>query len=89
MSIGAQRGDIGRLIIGRAMIPVGLGLAVGLAASFVVTRLVGSLLYGVEPTDPLTFAAGAAILVAAALLAAYLPARRATKVDPLLALRYE
>jgi len=89
MSIGAQRADIRRLVIVRAMMPVVIGLAVGLAASFAATRLVQSLLYGVEPTDPLTFAAGAAILVAAALLAAYLPARRATKVDPLLALRYE
>jgi putative ABC transport system permease protein len=89
MSIGAQRADIRRLVIVRAMMPVAIGLVVGLAVSFAVTRLVQSLLYGVEPTDPLTFAAGSAILVAAALLAAYLPARRATKVDPLLALRYE
>jgi predicted permease len=89
MSIGAQRGDIGRLMIRRALIPVGLGLGVGLAASFAVTGLVRSLLYGVEPTDPLTLAAGTAVLVAAALSAAYLPARRAATVDPVTALRNE
>jgi len=89
MSLGARRGDIARLIVGRAMIPVALGLPLGMAASLALTRLVRSLLFGVEPADPLTFAAGAGILVAAAMLAAYLPARRGTRVDPLLALRHE
>ncbi len=89
MAIGAERGSIGRLMIGRALIPVGLGLAVGLAASFALTGLVRSLLFGVEPSDPITLAGGAGSLVAAALLAAYLPARRAARVEPMKALRQE
>jgi predicted permease len=89
MSIGARRGDISRLVVGRAMIPVVIGLGMGLAASFAVAGLVRSLLYGVEPTDPLAVAGGTAVLVAAALLAAYLPAHRAARVDPVKALRSE
>jgi len=89
MSVGASRGDIAGLIIWRAMIPVAVGLTLGLAASLAVTRLVRSLLFGVEPTDVPTLAAGALILAAAALSAALLPARRAMRVDPLLALRHE
>jgi len=89
MSVGAQRSDIGRLVIRRALIPVALGLGVGLAASFAVTGLVRSLLFGVEPTDPLSLLAGAGVLVAAALLATFLPARRAARVDPVIALRHE
>jgi putative ABC transport system permease protein len=89
MSIGAGRGDIGRLVIGRALVPVTLGVGAGLVVSFGVSGLVRSLLYGVEPTDPLTILAGTAVLVAAALSAAYLPARRATMVDPVKALRRE
>ncbi len=89
MAIGAQRGDVGRLIIRRALVPVVLGLSVGLAASFAATGLVRGLLYGVEPNDPLTLAAGTAVLVVAALTAAYLPARRAATVDPMTALRSE
>ncbi|UCF21325.1 MAG: ABC transporter permease, partial [Gemmatimonadota bacterium] len=89
MAIGAQRGDIGRLIVSRAMVPVTLGLGVGLAASIAATGLVRGLLYGVEPNDPLTLAAGTGVLVLAALSAAYLPARRAATVDPMTALRSE
>jgi predicted permease len=89
MSIGAQRGDIGRLMIGRALVPVALGLAVGLAASLALTELVRSLLYGVEPIDPLTLVVGTAVFVAAALSAVYLPARRAAAVDPMTAVRHE
>jgi len=88
-AIGAQRADIGRMVIARAMTPVLLGLAVGLAASFAVTGLVRSLLFGVEPNDPLTLVLGGCVLVLAALTAAYLPARRATAVDPVTALRHE
>ncbi len=88
-AIGAQRTDIGRMVIARAMTPVLLGLFVGLAASFAVTGLVRSLLFGVEPNDPLTLVGGACVLVLAALAAAYVPARRATAVDPVHALRHE
>jgi predicted permease len=89
MSIGAQRGDIGRLVIKRALIPVVIGLGVGLAASLAVTGLVRGLLFGVEPIDPISLAAGTVVLVVAALSAAYLPARRAATVDPMKALRLE
>jgi ABC-type antimicrobial peptide transport system permease subunit len=89
MSVGAQRGDIGRLVVRRALIPVALGLGLGLIVSFAVTGLVRSLLFGVEPTDPLSLVAGAGVLVAAALLATLLPARRAARVDPVIALRHE
>jgi putative ABC transport system permease protein len=89
MAMGAERGDIGRLIIGRAMVSVALGLVVGLAGSFAMSELVRGLLYGVEPTDPLTMAAGVGVLIVAALSAAYLPARRAATVDPMAALRHE
>lgn len=88
-AIGAQRLDIGRMVVARAMAPVMLGLSVGLAAALTVTGLVRSLLFGVEPNDPLTLAVGACVLVLAALAAAYLPARRATAVDPVNALRHE
>jgi predicted permease len=89
MSIGAERLDIGRLVVKRALSPVVLGLVVGLAVSFAMTGLVRSLLFGVEPTDPVSLAAGAGVLVLAALSAAYLPARRAATVDPVEALRAE
>ena len=89
MSIGAERFDIGRLVIKRALSPVVLGLVVGIAVSFAMTGLVRSLLFGVEPTDPISVVAGAGVLVLAALLAAYLPARRAATVDPVEALRAE
>ncbi|MCP4654521.1 MAG: permease, partial [bacterium] len=89
MAVGAQPSNIARLVIVRALGAVGLGLGLGLEVAWAVTRLGRSLLYGVEATDPLTFAAGTAVLVAAAGLATYLPARRAVAVDPSTSLRCE
>jgi putative ABC transport system permease protein len=89
MAIGAHRTDIARLVIGKALTPVALGLAGGLLATLAMTRLVRSLLHGVQATDPLSFTTATGVLVAAALLAAYLPARRAAAVDPLTSLRSE
>jgi len=89
MALGAGRGDILRLMLAQGMKPVGIGGAIGLIASLALTRLMKTLLYGVSSTDPLTFAAIALLLAFAALLACYIPARRATKVDPLVALRAE
>ncbi len=89
MAIGAGRSDIGRLVIGRALISVGLGLAAGLGIAMALTGLIRGLLYGVEPTDPTTLAGGVGVLLLATLVAAWLPARRATAVDPTTALRHD
>jgi len=89
MSVGAQRGDIGRLMIRRGLTPVFLGLVLGLPISLALARLVRSLLHGVGTTDAVTLAAGTGVLMAAALLASYLPARRASRIDPVTALRRE
>jgi putative ABC transport system permease protein len=89
MALGARKTDVLRLVVANGMRLALLGLAIGLAASWALTRFISSLLFGVEPTDPLTFGAVSVCLLLAAFLACYLPARRATKVDPLEALRYE
>jgi ABC-type antimicrobial peptide transport system permease subunit len=89
MALGARAPDVLKLVVVNGMRLAVLGLVIGLVASWALTRFISSLLYGVTPTDPLTFSAVSVCLLAAAFLACYLPARRATKVDPLEALRYE
>jgi putative ABC transport system permease protein len=89
MSLGAGRDNILRLVLGEGVRVAALGVLIGIAASLAITRLISTLLIGISATDPLTFVAVAALLSAVALLASYVPARRATRVDPLIALRYE
>ena len=89
MALGARPRQILVLVVGQGMALTLAGLAVGLICAFGSARLVASSLYGVQPTDPLTFGSSAAVIAFVALLASYLPARRATKVDPIVALRYE
>jgi putative ABC transport system permease protein len=89
MALGAQMGDIVRMILRRGVTLISIGLALGLAAAGLMTRLLAPLLYQVSATDPLIFTAVALSLIPVALLACYLPARRATKLDPLVVLRQE
>ncbi|HJQ26944.1 MAG TPA: ABC transporter permease [Blastocatellia bacterium] len=89
IAFGAQKSDIHKLILGRGMILAAAGVAIGLAVALALTRLISGLLFGVSTTDPLTFGGFAVLLFVVALVAGYVPARRAVKVDPMVALRYE
>ena len=89
MALGAKQGDIFKLVIGQGMMMALIGIAVGMGTAFAVTRIISSLLFGVSATDPLTFASIAVLLAAVAFMACYIPARRATKVSPMFALRSE
>ena len=89
LALGAQVNDVLRLVLGQGLAVIGVGLVLGLAASFALMRLMRSLLFGVGENDPLTFTVITFVLFLVALIACYVPARRATKVDPLTALRYE
>ncbi|HKV64579.1 MAG TPA: ABC transporter permease [Candidatus Acidoferrum sp.] len=89
VALGASSGDVLGMIVGQGLRTIFIGVAIGIAGSLVLTRTVESLLFGVTATDPLTFGGVTLLLIGAALLACFVPARRATKVDPMVALRYE
>jgi ABC-type antimicrobial peptide transport system permease subunit len=88
-ALGAARYDVLRLLLGWALSLVSVGVIVGILGSVAVTRLLSGFLFGIKPTDPMTFLAVPLLLASIALLASYVPARRATKIDPMAALRCE
>jgi putative ABC transport system permease protein len=89
IALGATPRNVGRLIVGQGLKLILSGIVIGLVSALALQRVIGKLLYGVSPTDPLTFTMISLLLIAVALLACWIPARRATKVDPLTALRSE
>jgi ABC-type antimicrobial peptide transport system permease subunit len=89
MALGASPGNVLRLVLGQGLWTTAAGITVGILGSFALTRTMESLLFGLSPTDPVTFAGIALLLAFVALLASYIPARRAMRVDPMVALRYE
>jgi putative ABC transport system permease protein len=89
MALGAQKLDVLKLTVGEGLKLVFVGIGLGLIGAFLLTRLMSTLLFGITATDPLTFASISAVLIGVAFIASYIPALRATKVDPLIALRYE
>jgi ABC-type antimicrobial peptide transport system permease subunit len=89
MALGARSRDVVKLVMQEVLLLVGLGSAIGLLPAFATMRLVSNLLFGIRPTDPLTIAFATLLLIVVAALAGYLPARRASHVDPLIALRAE
>lgn len=89
IALGAARGDVMRLLLGQGMVLAGLGIGLGIAGALALTRLLESYLYRVQPTDPIALSSTALLLGVVAIVASYIPARRATRVDPLIALRHE
>ncbi len=89
MALGAQKGDVLRLVVGQGLRLGVSGIGIGAVAALGLTRLMASMLYGVKPADPLTFLVVSLLLMGVAVLACYIPARRAAKVDPMLVLRHE
>jgi putative ABC transport system permease protein len=89
MALGAQRSDVLRMVLSHGMVLTVLGVGIGLALTLAASNFLQTLLFEVQPTDPITYASVSALLAAVALVACYIPARRATKVDPMVALRYE
>src|ERR1700738_797954 len=89
LALGAQRGDVLRMTMGQGLKLVSIGVGIGLIAAFILTRVMASLLFGVNATDPTTFVVIPLVLMSVALLASYIPALRATKVDPMVALHYQ
>ncbi len=89
MALGAEQRDVFKLIVGNAARLVVIGAVIGVVGALLSSRAIGTLLYGVKPADPWTFAVIVVVIAGTALLASYLPARRAAKVDPLVAIRYD
>jgi putative ABC transport system permease protein len=87
IALGAKRGDVLKMTVKQGLKLVGLGLVIGLPSAFILTRVMSSLLFGISATDPITFLSISLVVLAVALLASYIPALRATKVDPMIALR--
>ena len=89
LALGAEKREVMRLVMGQGARMALIGVSIGVAVALAATRFLAGLLYGVQPSDPMTFTVVSALLAGVALLASYLPARRATRVDPMVALRYE
>ena len=89
LALGAQRQDILERVVGKALALAGVGVVIGIIGGLAVSRTMSSVLYGVQSNDPVTFVSVSALVAVVAFLASYIPARRAAKVDPMVALRYE